>query len=431
MNDVFLQKRVNSKSFSSLQGSRNSGSRTVNTALIQKGKPLSGSERAFFGSRFGYNFSDVRVHDDNYAFNAADEINAQAFTLGNDIVLGNSELGSPERKNLLAHELTHVVQQNKVNGIPDSSANTEKEADHNSRNISGNGGISINTASSSGKIQRKPKSKINIENSGTKKKKGDQPAKNENKYSFTAETKIPLPGSREYGKLSLLDNLNLKISGEKSGEEPISGPVDMETLKLKIALEMAKLELEKVKNTRFGKFSAGAKIGSDSSLALNFGKGSGFEGEAGASAGFSLGYKSPNLIPGRYGSLGAEANLGGTGSLTGTVSDEESKYTPKLSSKAGFGLKYSSPSFAGGPLGDRATFDVGVGAEVSGSLTPEKKGLKVGGSGEIGVTGKSSSGLERFVKVKITKDFTIDQNAGEARSYGGSVMIGGFVGANF
>ena len=240
-----------------------------------------------------------------------------------------------------------------------------------------------------------------------------------------------MPGSREFGKLSLLDDLDLKISGEKTSEEPISGPVDLETLKIKVAIQLAKLELEKIKNTNLGKFSAGAKLGADTSYTLKFGKGSGFEGEAGSSAGFSLGYKSPNLIPGRFGSLGAEANLEGTGSLTGTVSDEESKFTPKLSSKAGLGLKYSTPSFAGGPLGDKASVDFGAGAEVSGNISPEKKGIKAEGSGSVGVTGKSKGGVERFVKIKITKDVTLDQKSGEAKTHGGSVMIGGFIGGSF
>jgi hypothetical protein len=82
-------------------------------------------------------------------------------------------------------------------------------------------------------------------------------------------------------------------------------------------------------------------------------------------------------------------------------------------------------------LGDKATLDFGAGAEVSGNISPEKRGIKAEGSGEIGVTGKSKGGTERFVKIKITKDITLDQKAGEARTHGGSVMIGGFIGGSF
>lgn len=430
MNDFFLQKKAKIKS-PSLQHSRNKGNKALDKTLTQSGKPLSDKERIFFESRFGYNFSDVRLHDDNAALVAAQKIDARAFTLGNNIFLGDAEISSVQRKNLLAHELTHVIQQSNANGIQDSLINTEKEAVRNSQNISGKGGISVNTNSSPGKIQRKPKSKASIESSGTKKKEGDEPAKNINKYTLSAETKLPLPGSRKYGKLSVLDNLKLKISGEKSGEEPISAPVDLETLKVKLAIEIAKFELEKVKNTQFGKFKAGAKIGAGSSLTFKLGKSTAFEGEVGSSAAFNLGYKTPNFIPGSYGSLGLESTLGGTGSLTGTVGSEDSKFVPKISGKAGLGLKYSSPSFRGGPLGDRATVDIGAGAEISGSLTPEERGLKAAGTGEIGLTGRSEGGIERFVKIKLIKDVTIDQKNGEARTYGGSLMIGAFIGGSF
>lgn len=425
---MFYRKHLNSKS-ASLQEPGKTRIQPVDKVLSRNGNPLSYNERSFFDSRFGTNFPNVRIHDDKAAHDAAEKIEAQAFTIGNNIVLGNAEVGSKEE--LLAHELTHVIQQTKATGIPDSLAKNEEEANKNSKNISGDDGITVNTTSSTGIIQRKPKSKINIENSGTKKEDGDKPVKTENKFSFSAETKVPLPGNREFGKLNLFDDLDLKISGEKTADEPISVPVDMETLKIKIAMQLAKLELEKVKNTDLGKFSAGAKLDVSSSLTLKFGEGNSIEGEAGSSAGFSLGYKSPNLVPEKLGSLGAEANLEGTGSYTGTVSDEESKLTPKLSSKAGLGLKYSTPSFASGLLGDKATVDFGAGAEVSGNISSEKRGIKTEGSGSIGVTGKDKSGIERFVKIKITKDVTLDQKAGEARTHGGSVMIGGFIGGTF
>jgi len=77
------------------------------------GHPLPGSTRDFFEPRFGQDLSDVRVHHDADAANAASEINAQAFTQGRDIYFGagkyqpNSEGG----KHLLAHELAHTMQQ--------------------------------------------------------------------------------------------------------------------------------------------------------------------------------------------------------------------------------------------------------------------------------------------------------------------------------
>jgi hypothetical protein len=77
------------------------------------GQPLPASTRAFFESRFGHEFSQVRLHTDHEAAEAARSVNAKAFTVGIDVVFGSGEY-SPNTsggRQLLAHELTHVVQQ--------------------------------------------------------------------------------------------------------------------------------------------------------------------------------------------------------------------------------------------------------------------------------------------------------------------------------
>ena len=78
-----------------------------------KGESLPSSMRAFFEPRFGYDFSGVRIHTDGNAAETARAMNAQAFTLGRNIVFGKGEyrLGIFEGQKLLAHELTHVIQQ--------------------------------------------------------------------------------------------------------------------------------------------------------------------------------------------------------------------------------------------------------------------------------------------------------------------------------
>lgn len=83
------------------------------SALQGSGQPLPPSERDFFESRFGADFSQVRIHTDNQAADMARLVNARAFTFGRDIVFGAEEYrtGSIERRQLLAHELTHVMQQ--------------------------------------------------------------------------------------------------------------------------------------------------------------------------------------------------------------------------------------------------------------------------------------------------------------------------------
>jgi LysM repeat protein len=84
-------------------------------ALKSGGQPLPASTRAFFEPRFGTDFSHVRLHTDTNAANTAQSLNARAFTTGRDIVFGSGQY-SPDTssgKQLLAHELTHVVQQRK------------------------------------------------------------------------------------------------------------------------------------------------------------------------------------------------------------------------------------------------------------------------------------------------------------------------------
>src|SRR5690349_7988388 len=77
------------------------------------GQSLSQSQRAFFESRFNYDFSAVRIHTDNSAAQAADAVRARAFTIGQDVMFGRGEY-APDNANgrrLIAHELAHVIQQ--------------------------------------------------------------------------------------------------------------------------------------------------------------------------------------------------------------------------------------------------------------------------------------------------------------------------------
>ncbi|PSL43056.1 outer membrane protein OmpA-like peptidoglycan-associated protein [Chitinophaga niastensis] len=103
-----------------IQKKEMSGERTAGdnvTTQIQatrgNGDKLPGTTRNFFENRFDSDFSDVRIHTASYAVQLSRELNAQAFTVGNDIYF-NAGKFSPETnsgKHLLAHELTHTVQQ--------------------------------------------------------------------------------------------------------------------------------------------------------------------------------------------------------------------------------------------------------------------------------------------------------------------------------
>ncbi|SDP92448.1 protein of unknown function [Mucilaginibacter sp. OK268] len=85
-------------------------------SLGSSGQALPESSRSFFEPRLGHDFSNVRIHADSVAAKSAQSINALAYTTGNNIVF-NSGQYAPENdsgKKLMAHELTHVVQQNAV-----------------------------------------------------------------------------------------------------------------------------------------------------------------------------------------------------------------------------------------------------------------------------------------------------------------------------
>ena len=77
------------------------------------GQPLSNAERAFFEPRFARDFRQVRIHTDGEAAAVSRAMNARAFTIGKDVVFGAGQYvpGSATTQQLLAHELTHTVQQ--------------------------------------------------------------------------------------------------------------------------------------------------------------------------------------------------------------------------------------------------------------------------------------------------------------------------------
>lgn len=86
----------------------------VSDAISSGGKPLDDGTRSFMEDRFGYDFSQVKIHNDSLAASSAQSIHALAYTSGNEIVFNQGQYspGTATGKKLLAHELTHVVQQN-------------------------------------------------------------------------------------------------------------------------------------------------------------------------------------------------------------------------------------------------------------------------------------------------------------------------------
>lgn len=86
---------------------------SVHEVLRSPGQPLDAATRTFMEPRFGQDFGTVRVHADTQAATSARDVNAQAYTVGRDIVFGSGRLSpsTPAGLRLIAHELTHVLQQ--------------------------------------------------------------------------------------------------------------------------------------------------------------------------------------------------------------------------------------------------------------------------------------------------------------------------------
>ncbi|MFZ7127163.1 MAG: DUF4157 domain-containing protein [Desulfobacterales bacterium] len=104
-------------------GSRTSGVAADLEAEIEArrpgGTPLPEASRAFFEPRLGADLNDVRVHADATAARIAERVNARAFTLGRDIFFAEGQY-APETdggQRLMAHELTHVVQQQRPDDL--------------------------------------------------------------------------------------------------------------------------------------------------------------------------------------------------------------------------------------------------------------------------------------------------------------------------
>src|SRR5262245_9799726 len=88
----------------------------VREVLQSPGQSLDVSTRGFMEARFGHDFSKVRVHSDAHASASARAVDAHAYTVGSHVVFGAGQY-SPESepgKSLLAHELTHVLQQRQI-----------------------------------------------------------------------------------------------------------------------------------------------------------------------------------------------------------------------------------------------------------------------------------------------------------------------------
>jgi hypothetical protein len=125
----------------------------VHDVLRSPGQPLDSATRAFMEPRFGHDFSQVRVHTDANAAESSRAVNALAYMVGQDVMFGAGQYapGTPAGNKILAHELTHVVQQaaagnpvsQPVRAISNTSDAAEVEADFVANQIMNGGPVEV------------------------------------------------------------------------------------------------------------------------------------------------------------------------------------------------------------------------------------------------------------------------------------------------
>lgn len=135
----------------------------VDEVISGAGQPLDSQARTRMESHLGHDFSRVRVHTDARAEESARAVNASAYTVGQQVVFasGKYQPQTSEGQRLLAHELTHVVQQSVGNlpGAQSAGDASESEADRNAESIGVTHGDGVHHSVRAGAIQRQPEAR--------------------------------------------------------------------------------------------------------------------------------------------------------------------------------------------------------------------------------------------------------------------------------
>lgn len=129
----------------------------VHDVLNSSGQPLDSETSSLMQSRFEHDFSDVRIHHDSQAATSAQAMSAQAYTVGQHIVFGAGQYApdSTTGKRLLAHELTHTLQQQLPAAPIAELPASEQEADRAADAVVAGNPISIQTTAPIG-VARQP-----------------------------------------------------------------------------------------------------------------------------------------------------------------------------------------------------------------------------------------------------------------------------------
>ncbi len=199
----------------------NTAPTSVDHVLSSHGSPLEPLLRQDMEQRFGHDFSRVRVHTDEGAERSAREVNANAYTVGKNIIFGADQYspGSHEGRRLIAHELTHVVQQGYGAAQSESSVfkvdqqnSTEKQEAHTAAHSISQAKPAIVAATSMKQLNRKcsvpPTQVKHGKMSFSMQEDPDDPttAKQKAKISF-----IPDPKGPKTKRIDLIQIANVKF----------------------------------------------------------------------------------------------------------------------------------------------------------------------------------------------------------------------------
>ncbi len=143
----------------------NTGSQSLSDSISNPsgGQSLDTGARDFLEPKFGHSFENIKIHADGHADALSRNMNASAFTTGQDIFFRDGAY-NPQTQGgmrLLSHELTHVVQQGQSNAVPTNSINlendnAEREADMVSDQVFSGGSIPSISQTPQASIQRGP-----------------------------------------------------------------------------------------------------------------------------------------------------------------------------------------------------------------------------------------------------------------------------------
>jgi len=266
----------------------------VREVLRSPGRPLEAETRTRVEPRFGYDFGEVRVHADTRAAESARAVNALAYTVGRDVVFGAGQYAphTAGGERLMAHELTHVIQQGGQAPTALGIAPAHDEFEHEASTVAQGlnyGGFHAGPMSASPALQRQPASADDKKKAPGAKEVTTQPTsqkvpaleirkeytppqaaekeglektatlsteteakRGENKRigaeateKFELEVAIPITDRLQLGRLQFAKELSLSPS--LSLGAPAIGERPMTSLELETSLKVLSLEWEKVK----------------------------------------------------------------------------------------------------------------------------------------------------------------------------------------